>query len=144
MNCTIPLQALILSSAIACAAKSQEFVKIDYLGTIYKPIETLVVSKVKIVDTALFITYVTLDEEKYSRFKDTILTYLPKNYKRGDSEFGCFMVTLNTNGKNRSYFIPNKRISVRYFRKVLPALKYAKFSNELTDVIQMYLTRIAG
>lgn len=144
MNCTKPLLALILSSAIACVARSQEFVKIDYLGTIYKPIETLVVSKVKIVDTALFTTYVTLDEEKYSRFKDTILAYLPKNYRRGDSEFGCFMVTVKVGDKIRSYFLPTKNISVQYFRKELSALKYAGFGNELTGVVQMYLTRIGG
>jgi hypothetical protein len=133
---------LVLLSALYSTSRSQEFVKIDYLGTIYKPIETLMVSKVKIADTALFTRHIILNEGDCSRFEDTILTHLPKYYQRGKSDFGSFMITINTKAKTKNYFLPKKEVSVRYFRKVLIAVKDAKFSNELSDVIQIYLTRI--
>jgi hypothetical protein len=144
MTCKKLFLLLVLLSTLYCTSRSQEFVKIEYLGAIYKPIETLIISKAKIVDTTIFTKNIILNEENYSRFKDTILTHLQKNYQRGKNDFGCFMITIGTKEKSRHYFLPKKEISVRYFRRILIAVKDAKFGDELSDFIRMYLTRIGN
>jgi len=137
---------LVLSLLLAVSEVSicQDYVRIDYLGPIHKPLQSLLVSKEQIVDTSLFLTPIILNKENYLKLRDTILAYMPRDHQEGKQSFGCFSITIKSEARIRKYFLSKQEISIRYFRQILAFTKVANLSDELNYIIQTYLSAIRG
>lgn len=123
-------------------SQCQDYIRYNYLGTAYQPLEGLLISKRKVKDTSLFLVRVIVSAEDYLRFQDTVLAYLPKNNQKWKNDFGCFVITLNSKGRTKNYFLSNPRISIQYFRNILSFARSTNWNEKLNIVLQSYLTRI--
>jgi hypothetical protein len=122
-------------------------------AVIYKPFNTIIVSKAKIIDSGTdvkkniskdFAVNIILGVDKYDSVRDTVLRFLPDDNQHEVKDFGCFQIKVKTKDQIKFYYLSNLERSKEYFRKFLGFLKKENINSELYDEIQDYLQRIGG
>ena len=126
----------------------------DYNGSIiYKPFNTIIVSKAKIIDSGTdvkkniskdFVVNIILDVDKYDSVRDAVLRYLPDDNQHEVNDFGCFKIEVKTKDQIKFYYLSSLERSMEYFRRFSVFLKKDNINSELYDEIQDYLQRIGG
>jgi hypothetical protein len=140
------LQMVGLTLALYFTSLCQESIRIDYIGPIEKPFQTLIVSTKEVSDNQRFtlITSVVLDSILFGRFKKIILENLPADNQRVNADFGCFAIHIKKDGNIKAYYLTSKEISVQYFRQILAAMTEHFVNSKIQDTIETYLRRIGG
>jgi hypothetical protein len=144
MYCKRYLLILGLLIAIPSFLKCQDYIRLENIGPIRKPFVTIVVSKVKIVDSVIFYRNIVLDVDRYNLVKDKILAFLPEENQKFVNNLGCFSISIRTKDQIQNYYLSSMDISARFFRRFLEFLTQGNIDAELIDNIQTYLKRIGG
>jgi hypothetical protein len=140
------LQMIGLMLALHFTSLCQEYIRIDHIGSVKKPFQTLIVSTREVLDTQrlAFITGVVLDSIYYDGFKKIIVKNLPRDNQRVNADFGCFAIVIRKDGDGKAYYLESKEISVQYFKQILAAMKEHFVDDKINGTIETYLRRIGG
>ena len=140
------LQIISILLALHFTSLCQEYIKLDYVGPVKKPFQTLIVSTKEISDTQrfTFVTGVLLDSDSYSEFKKIIVENLPSETQRAVADFGCFCIFIKKNKDDKVYYLNSKEKSIKYFKKILAAMKKDSVDTKINESVETYLKRIGG
>jgi hypothetical protein len=114
----------------------------DYTGPISKPFNTIIVSKVNILDSGFFVVNIVLNVDTFNLVRDTMLGCLPTENQHEVDDVGCFVIKIRTKEQIKNYYLSSLEISKVYFRRILEFLRKENINSELSDNIQTYLRRI--
>jgi len=152
MSCKRYSLILCLLIAFPIYLKCQDYIRMSYnAAVIYKPINTIVISKTKIIDSGTdvkkniskdFVVNIILGVDKYDSVRDAVLRFLPDDNQHEVKDFGCFQIEVKTKDQIKLYYLSSLERSKEYFQRILNFLRRGNVNPELVDNIQTYLERI--